>query len=153
MIKSGRLLIAIGFALPPLLMIAQGRISGAPTVAHGEWLVTSVICPTCGNNSRPEIGSSITFDDTTITNPVGGDCVRLPGYGLLRNIPTSKLLESKGKLWPKELIDELTSSKYVTYGYITCEGMNHMRIIFALNDRAYYFWEGDTILVLQRKQH
>jgi hypothetical protein len=94
----------------------------------------------------------VAFADTKITNPLGGDCAHAPGYGLLRSIPTSKLLDSKGRLWPRKLKEDLNSYESVVYGYITCDGVNHMRVIFANNNHAFYFVEGDAIVVLQREE-
>jgi hypothetical protein len=34
---------------------------------------------------------------------------------------------------------------------ITCDGGNHMRMIFTKGAVAYFFWEGDAVLVLKRK--
>jgi len=66
-------------------------------------------------------------------------------------MPPDLLIEEKGQLWSKQLTDELRRQKSVTYGYITCDGMNHMRMIFTGNDGAYYLWEGDRVFVLARK--
>jgi hypothetical protein len=93
----------------------------------------------------------IVFESGRITNPFGGDCAR-PGYDQLRKISTGRLIETKGKSWPNELIKQLKSNDSLLYGYVTCEGMNHMRMIFAGPERAYYFWEGARVFVLAKRK-
>ena len=117
----------------------------------GRWKVIQVFCPICDSADKSDNGTIIDLGKMTIVNPFGGDCPRPPGYDLLKVMPPDLLIEEKGQLWSKQLTDELRRQKSVTYGYITCDGMNHMRMIFTGNDRAYYLWEGDRVFVLTRK--
>ena|SRR5215469_17132139 len=140
-----------------LLLVPPGAIARVPqpnpsTPVLGVWQVVRVICSTCNNRGSSDAGTVIVFDSARITNPFGGDCGQSPGYDRLRKISADRLLETKGKLWPTELRKEIKSSVSLLYGYITCAGMNHMRMIFADGERAYYFWEGDRVFVLERKR-
>jgi hypothetical protein len=117
----------------------------------GKWQVTDVLCPTCTPHVRSEVGATIELSDTKITNAFGGDCTDTPGYALLRKTTTDKLLATKGKAWPGQLRRTLREQKSVIYGYVTCGGGNHMRMIFTTDGPAYYFWEGDTVFVLNRQ--
>ena len=66
------------------------------------------------------------------------------------NDAMQQLIDAKGKTWPKQLKRALHAEESVIYGYITCQGGNHMRMIFGPTGRAYYFWEGGTVFVLKR---
>jgi hypothetical protein len=129
----------------------QGARQDPPSGVLGRWQVIQVFCPTCNGTDKSDNGTIIDLGKMTIVNPFGGDCPRPPGYNLLKVMPPDLLIQDKGQLWSKQLTDELRRQKSVTYGYITCNGMNHMRMIFTGNDRAYYLWEGDRVFVLARK--
>jgi hypothetical protein len=116
----------------------------------GKWKVVDVMCPSCALHARSEIGSIIELNNDRIKNEFGGDCTDTPGYTLLRKITLQKLLTTKGKSWPSQLKRALRKEKSLLYGYITCGGGNHMRMIFTPEGRSYYFWEGDTVFVLKR---
>ena len=133
--------ISAGTQLPP---------SEVYRIVIGRWQVEDVMCPTCSSQSRPEVGSTLELGDAKLKNPFGGDCDNAPGYNLLRKTSTSSLISAKGRAWPEALKRALRAERSVTYGYVTCDGGNHMRMIFADNERAYYFWEGDTVFVLKR---
>jgi hypothetical protein len=132
---------------------ARGQLAAHEVDASvtGEWRVEDVICPTCDTHPREEKGSLIRLTNTSLRNPFGGDCADPPGYNLLRRVATGTLLATKGKSWPEKLKSALRSDDSVIYGYITCDGGNHMRMIFTKRAVAYYFWEGDAVLVLKRK--
>ena len=150
---AGRLktiLSSIAFLLLTLAASAQQASSKIQSSVLGKWQVEDVICPTCAPRARAEVGSIIALGESSVSNAFGGDCTDSPGYRLLRKTEVQKLLAAKGKRWPKELKRTLQSQKVVIYGYITCQGGNYMRVIFAGHDRAFYFWEGDTVFKLKR---
>ena len=148
--RSTAMLCSLAFLLLAASARAQLSASDIHSAVLGKRQVVDVMCPTCTSHTRDEVGSVIELGDSRITNAYGGDCTNLPGYSLLRKTAVQKLLAAKGKSWQRELKQALKSEKIVLYGYITCGGGNHMRVIFTPNGPAYYFWEGDTVFVLKR---
>ena len=148
--RSRTVLSSIAFLLLSFCGNAQQASPQIHSTFLGKWQVEDVICPTCAPRARAEVGAIIALGDSNITNAFGGDCTDSPSYQLLRKTEVQKLLAAKGKTWPKVLKRTLQSQKFVIYGYITCKGGNYMRVIFADKDRAYYFWEGDTVFKLKR---
>lgn len=116
----------------------------------GDWQVSDVLCSGCQDRSPSEKGTIIRLNSESITNPLSDDCKGKPGYNLLKTIPWKTFLKLTRSEWPDIGQQQGDPQKEVLYGFITCNGINHMQIAFLSDNTAVYLYEGGLAFVLRR---
>jgi hypothetical protein len=116
----------------------------------GTWIVSEVLCSDCGTRKPAEVGTSIEFAPDRIVNPLYGNCDAKPGYGLLKELSSKKLLAGPAKQWPLTGQRKISVTKKALYGFVTCDGGNYMQVAFLPDGTALYVYEGGIMFVLSK---
>jgi hypothetical protein len=132
------------------LQLCCAQTSSSKIQYLGTWVVQDVLCSNC-KRVPVEKGTVIELGANQILNPLSENCVHEPGYGLLREMAAEELLAHSGRDWPGSVKQAIRGQRRVLYGFVTCEGINLMQLLFLSDQRAFYFFEGGLMFDLRRR--
>src|SRR5437879_1029304 len=139
--------VLVAFALVSCAACAE-EAATTPDV-RGAWKIVRWYCSDCGSRRFDEKDAVIQFGDKGITNPVGDACNDSPSYELKETTATA-LIAGRGRTWPASFKQSLAMHPKVREGFVLCEGINYMQVIFAPPSTLYFFSEGGLIFELER---
>ena len=140
-----------------IMVVLAGCIAcahgAALTIAsvQGTWEIAEMACTDCESRKPAEIGTVLELGEKSIRNPLYGDCEAQPGYGLLKHVRSRDLLSKSGMTWPVRVQQVSKQQANVLYGFVTCEGINYMQMLFFSPHSAAYFYEGGLVFLLSRR--
>jgi len=135
-----------------LLAVMQPCWAGTPAAkscVFGKWIVKDVLCSSCGKRVPAEKGTLLEFSNAQIRNPLSENCTNDPGYGLLNEMSGKQVIVRFGRKWPQTTKDAARRYEKIHYGFITCNGINLMQMLFLSDKRAFYFFEGGIVFDLE----
>lgn len=140
--------------------VAVALLSAAPALAQPVepwwqrgWIAAAMDCPRCSPDLRryqmTYMGRTITFAPGHFDNPLYESCSR-PDYAEITPRPRAEVEQTFRGLWP---MPRLTADRPLA-GMVICvddRGDRHRLgyFVFDAPDRAYYRWEGGTVVTLR----
>ncbi len=118
---------------------------------QGTWEVSGIACTDCEGRKPVEVGTILELGEASIRNPLYGDCKARPGYSLINQVSSKDLLSKSGIAWPVGIQQISKKQTTVLYGFVTCDGINYMQVLFFSPHNAAYFYEGGLVFLLSRR--
>ena len=118
---------------------------------QGTWEVSGIACADCEGRKPVEVGTILELGAAGIRNPLYGDCEARPGYSLLNQVSSKDLLSRSGIAWPVRIQQISKKQTTLLYGFVTCDGINYMQMLFFSPHSAAYFYEGGLVFLLSRR--